>query len=178
MIGRTSKEFREIFLLLFTKELINQFAPKEIPKQELKQVPRRMFPIQLRPRKKILRIPKTKLPPHLQYLKPSPTKNLELDFPKLDLLIKDPLVREIECNGADKRVLVRGVMGAKKTNILLTKEEIDEIIQKFSKVSKIPVHDGLFKVVAGRFIFSAIVSKVAGSRFIIKKMVYDPMFRR
>lgn len=178
MLERTSKEFREIFLLLFTKELINQFAPEKIPKPGLKQGSRRPPPIQFRARKKILRIPRTRLPPHLQYLKPSPTKNLELDFPKLDPLIKDPMVREVECNGADKEILVRGVMGVKKTNILLTKEEIDEIIQKFSQVSKIPVHDGLFKVVVGRFIFSAIVSKVAGSRFIIKKMVYDPLFRR
>ena len=191
MLNRSSREFRAFFLLNFTKELIEQFKPEGIsvdkPKRvasgdlfiELEQRKRSQQLVRpsIRPRKKILRVPKTKLPPHLQYLKPTPTRGVEIDLGKLNDLAKDPMVKDIECNGSGKNVLVRGSMGEKKTSIILTREEIDEIIQRFSEISKIPTHEGFFKVVVGNFIFSAIISSVTGSKFIIKKMTYSPSFR-
>jgi len=89
---------------------------------------------------------------------------------KLDPLVKDPLVRAIECNGPDERVIVTGAMGRKSTKIILTKEELSEIIKKFSDASKIPVHEGIFRVVFGGLSLSAIVSEIIGSKFLIKKM--------
>lgn len=232
MIGKTSRDFRTLFLLQFTKELIEQsvrhsaeyFSEKQVyelkeilgqekikRKDDKKDIEEKIkqlvkgekqekpfsspFPFQepfstqkpirkpfvreeSKQKKRVLRVPKTRLPPHLQYLKPSVTrsKDVKLELGKLDSLLRDPMVRDIECHGPDKPVVVKGVMGEKKTNIILTKEEINEVIDKFSKASKIPVHQGLFKVVAGKFIFSAIVSEVTGSKFIIKKMTYNPLF--
>ena len=54
---------------------------------------------------------------------------------------------------------------------ILSKEEINEIIIKFSQASKIPTHEGVFRVAVGKFIFSAIISDVISSKFIIQKMV-------
>ena len=122
-------------------------------------------------------IPKTQLPPRFQYLKPTPTK-LEIDLGKLNPLVSDPLVGEIECSGANQNIIVVGTMGKKKTNIFLSREEIEDVINKFSEVSKIPVQEGVFKVVAGNYIFSAVVSNLITSRFIIKKINYNPSFRR
>jgi hypothetical protein len=119
-------------------------------------------------------IPEPKLPPHLQYLKPIPAPAVEIDLLNLNPLIKDPAVRVIECN-PDERAIVTGTMGTKPTDIILNKEDIDTIINRFSEISKIPVSEGIYRVIAGNLILSAIISEVIGSRFIIRKMATFPI---
>lgn len=132
------------------------------------QLPRR--PLKPLPKRPALIIPQQKLPQRLQYIRPTPTA-IQIDLGKLNSLIKDPLTRSIECNGADKNILTKGATGqAKTTNIILNDKEVTEIIEKFSTTAKIPVEEGVFKVVVGKLILSAIVSEVIGSKFIIKKM--------
>lgn len=118
-------------------------------------------------------IPEQKLPPNLQYLQPTPTDR-GIDLGKLNPLAKDPMVRIIDCSGPDQNVVVTGNMGTKKTGIILGRDEINDIVEKFSRESKIPAHEGVFKVVVGRFIFLAIISEIIGSRFTIKKMIAAP----
>ncbi len=199
MLRQTSEEFKAFFLLEFTRKLIEHSAPKEVLelkevlKEETKGIRRKRGRIQqLKPlvkplsrpeslttkSKRVLKIPKTKLPSHLQYLKPSSTKDTQMELGKLDSLIKDPLVTDIECSGPNEVVTVKTTTGTKKTNIVLTKEEINDVIKKFSEAAKIPVHEGLFKVVVGRMIFSAVISNITDSRFIIKKMTYNPGFQK
>lgn len=205
-----SQNFKKLFLLYFTKELIMHSASGEVlqlqnlereqikegkkeflrsiktripqKKEELKKedldfykIFKEMTPkINLQARS--LRIPEPKLPPHLQYLKPVP-REIKIDLEKLNPLIKDPAVKIIECNGPDEHIVVRGTMGTKPTNIVLNKEEIESVIKKFSEISKIPAHEGIYKVVVGRLILSAIISEIIGSKFIIKKMLYSPNFQ-
>jgi hypothetical protein len=114
------------------------------------------------------------LPPHIQYLRPTPM-NKDIDLGKINPLINDQMVRTIECYGQDENLVVKGAMGVKKTSIILGKEEVEDIIQRFSKETKIPVQEGVFKVVAGRLIFMAIISGLVGSKFVIKKMVPEQM---
>jgi|TARA_B100001971_G_scaffold213568_1_gene247313 CRISPR/Cas system-associated protein Cas7 (RAMP superfamily) len=121
-------------------------------------------------------VPKSKLPPRLQYLKPTPT-NFEIDLGKLNPLIKDPLVKKIECIGVNKNIIVSGMIGRKKTDIILNREEVEQIIKIFSETAKIPIHEGVFKVVLGKLILSAVISNIIGSKFIIKKMIYNPGFK-
>ena len=118
-----------------------------------------------------LRIPETRLPSRLQYLKPTPTK-AEIDLGDLNPLLKDPAVKIIECDGAGKRIIVKGTMGIKPTAITLEKDEINEVIKKFSETTKIPIQEGIYKVVFGNLIFSSIFSEVISSKFIIRKMSY------
>ncbi|MEK6897949.1 MAG: hypothetical protein AABX28_01175 [Nanoarchaeota archaeon] len=117
----------------------------------------------------VLRIPVQKLPPRFEYLKPTPTAK-EIELGKLNPLIRDPLVRGIECNGQNTAIVVTGSMGMKNTNIVFDESEINEIIEKFSQATKIPYGDGVFHVVFGKLIFLAIVSPEIGSKFVIKKM--------
>lgn len=117
-----------------------------------------------------LTIPKQRLPPWLNYLRPAPT-NLQIDLGKLNHLLQDPSVREIICDGPDKNISVNSG-GRKNTNIILTKKEIENVIQKFSQVSKIPMQEGVFRVAVGKLIFYSIISKVVGSKFIIRKMLF------
>ncbi|MFH1787569.1 MAG: hypothetical protein ABH811_02155 [archaeon] len=121
---------------------------------------------------KSLRIPEPKFPPRLQYLKPIPVK-VDLDLGKLNVLVKDPMVRIIECNGPDENIIVESNLGIKKTSIILNEEEIDEIINKFSEAAKIPVSEGVFRVVFGEFVFLAVISGVVSSKFVIRKMRYN-----
>lgn len=154
---------------------------EEAIEEELKSEPIpgkfRRVPARKRPRVPMLarlRIPEIKLPLRLQYLRPTP-KNIKIDLLKLTPLVNDPAVRHIECNGPDKPVMVEGKMGRKKTKIILNKEDIENIINKFAELSKIPIHEGIYRVVLGKLVFSAIISNIVGSKFIIKKMAaYSP----
>jgi len=130
----------------------NIFIQNQIPIQKLK-----------------LTIPETKLPERLNYLKPIPFE-ANISLGKLDVLIKDPDVKVIECNGHEDNLIVKGNMGERKTSVTLTKGEIEQIIHNFSDKTKIPVQEGIYKVVFGKLILMAIISEAVGSKFIIKKM--------
>ena len=122
-----------------------------------------------------LRIPEMRLPPQFAYLKPGePRQNANIDLGKLNDLIYDPAVKIIEVNGENQQTIVKGSMGTQPTNIILTKEEIDQILQKFSKASKIPIGEGTNKIILGNLSLSAIISREAGARFIITKMPLAP----
>lgn len=121
-----------------------------------------------------LKIPQTRLPQHLRYIKPeiTPTK---IDLGKLNPLINNPMIKTIECNGPNQRIIIRDT-SEKQTKIILTKKEIDEILEKFAKTAKIPiVSEGIFRVAVGRLVLSAIISKVIPSKFIIKKIKPSPV---
>ncbi len=118
---------------------------------------------------KVLKIPEPQLPERFQYLNPTPTKK-QIDLGKLNPLLQDPGVRIIECEGADERIFVTGTMGKKPTKIVLSEQEINDIIQRFSEEAKIPVHEGVFRIVVGNWILSSVVSDIAGSRFILKRV--------
>ncbi|MBU2052927.1 MAG: hypothetical protein ABIJ14_02180 [Nanoarchaeota archaeon] len=150
------------------RQLLNRKKPQIFRVQQ--QPIRRAPPIH------VLKIPEPRLPPTLQYLKPTPTAGKEIDLAKLNPLLQDPAVKEIQCDGKDQNIVVRGTMGVKKTSIILSKEEIDSVLNKFSESAKIPLQEGIFRVVVGKLILSAIVSGVISSRFIIKKMMYHPGF--
>lgn len=117
-----------------------------------------------------LTIPEPNLPERLRYLKPTPIP-VDMDVGSLNPLMKDPHVRTVECAGPGKAILVTGTMGEKKTNIILDENEINDIINRFSIASKIPISEGVYKVAVGRTMFMAIISEIIGSKFIIKKMV-------
>ncbi len=204
-----SNNFKKLFLLHFTKELIMHSAEGEFlklqnlvrqqSKGEEDELIRSIKIIEPEKKGKLLRsdlnfskifnikpksslqkrtltIPEPTLPAHLQYLKPVP-RNIEIDLEKLNPLIKDPAVKFIECNGPDEHIIVKGEMGTKPTNIVLGKEEIDKITKTFSQISRIPTNDGVYRVVVGRLILSAIISDVIGTKFTIKKLFYAPYFK-
>jgi hypothetical protein len=116
-----------------------------------------------------VRIPETALPETVSYLKPIPTSE-EIDLGKLNILVRDPLVKVMECNAPGQNVIVIGIMGRKKTPIILNKEEIEDVLQRFSQAAKIPVHEGLFKAAYGSLVISAVISEIVGIQFIIRKI--------
>ncbi|MFH1710959.1 MAG: hypothetical protein ABH840_01480 [Nanoarchaeota archaeon] len=126
---------------------------------------------QLKPvfKKPVLRIQEHPLPATVSYLKPTPT-NEEINLGNLNTIIQDPLVKIIECNGPNENIFVGGIMGRKPTATKLSQNEIEEILGKFATASKIPVHEGLFKAAIGNLVISAVISEIAGIKFVIRKI--------
>jgi len=116
-----------------------------------------------------LKIPEIPLPATLSYLRPTPTSEW-IDVGSLNVLVRDPLVKIIECNGPNENIFVGGIMGYKKTPIKLSKEEILDILERFSFATNIPISEGLFKAAAGNLVISAVISDVAGIKFVIRKI--------
>lgn len=88
---------------------------------------------------------------------------------KLNVLIKDPYVNEIECNGADNPLIVKKSGMTQNTQINLTIEEIYEIVAEFSQRTRIPVISGRIKAALDNLIITAVLSETLGPRFIIQK---------
>jgi len=89
---------------------------------------------------------------------------------KIEILFKDSLIQSIECLGPGKNLLIKKYGKSNITKITLTKEEINEIVDVFSKEAKIPVVGGILKAAVGDLIISAVTSEFVGSRFIISRM--------
>lgn len=136
---------------------------------ELKMISRPIQRPRIRKILPVLRIPEPALPETVSYLRPTPTSEA-VDLGKINILVRDPLVKIIECNGPDENILVMGIMGRKPTLIKLNKEEIEETVGKFAAASRIPVHEGLFKAAVGNLVISAVISEIVGIKFVIRKI--------
>lgn len=119
-------------------------------------------------------IPDVNLPERFQYLKPIPTRE-ELDLGKLNPLIRNPQIREIECDGPDTEVVIKNPT-PKKTDIFLTTEEIKNVFLAFSKAAKIPIEENIVKIAAGSFVLNGINSDVIGSKFVIRRIQTTRVF--
>tara|TARA_Y100000034_G_scaffold126562_1_gene177961 strand:- start:457 stop:1155 length:699 start_codon:yes stop_codon:yes gene_type:complete len=124
-----------------TKLTINPLKPA-IPKEEIQEIPQ--TPI----------IPPVKGYPNVG---------------KLNLLISDVGVESIECLGANKNVIVKKGGKVQQTRIILTRNEIKQILEDFSQKTKIPLQAGTFKAILNNLILTAIISEFSGTRFIIQK---------
>ena len=96
--------------------------------------------------------------------------NVNIDLDKLNSLIHDPRISIIECPGPDKVVLAKIGSQVTATKMSLSQNEIQNIIEQFSKEAKIPIIPGLFKAAAGNLVITAVISDLVGSRFIISKI--------
>ena len=123
----------------------------------------------IRNNKRILKVPEPRLPQRLAYLRPTSTQET-LNLPKIQDLVKDPNVKTIEVEGTNQKVIVIGTMGRKSTSIILTKQEIDQILNEFSMISKIPISEGITKIAAGNLTLTSIKSG-KDMHFIIRKIM-------
>ncbi len=140
------------------------------PKQENFQMQRFNPPTRTQNNQEIpkLIIPDVNLPERFQYLKPGLTQET-IDLGKLNPLIKDPQVREIQCDGPDKEIIVKTPM-LKRTSIVLNQEEIKDVFYEFSRIAKIPAKENIVKIAAANLILNGINSDVIEPKFIIRKI--------
>lgn len=111
----------------------------------------------------------------LESIKPEyKLKPEDFNLGKIEVLLKDPLIQSIESPGPGKNILVKKYDKINVTKIILSQEEINEIIANFSSKAKIPLLGGILKAVVGNLVISAITSEFVGSRFIINRI--NPSF--
>jgi len=117
---------------------------------------------------------KAQIPPQIKALKEvrpvAQERPQGLALGRLEPLVKDLSVQSIECPGPGKNVLVKKYNKINVTKIIMSKSEIDEIIDNFSKNAMIPVVGGILKAAVGDLVISAVISEYVGSRFILNKI--------
>ncbi len=107
----------------------------------------------------------------LAEIKPEPQpKPQGFNLGKLEPILQDNSIQIIECSGPGKNVLVRKYNQPNVTKIILSQEEITDIINNFSREARIPVVGGILKAAVGSLVISAVISDFVGSRFIINKI--------
>ena len=98
----------------------------------------------------------------------------EFNLGKIETFLKDPLLQSIECQGPGKTILIKRYNQINSTRITLSQQEINQIINDFSKQAKIPTTGGILKAAVGNLVISAVISEFVGSRFIITKINPQP----
>ncbi len=149
---------------------------RRLPRISLRQMPRNMnYPFQsLQPPRQIANMPMASPIPAVN-LPPSNRPQGGFAMPdfislgKLSQLLRDPSVFSVECPGPNKNILVNKSGRLQMTQIILTKEEIDSIMEEISERTKIPIMGGLFKAAMGDVLITAVISDYIGSRFVIQK---------
>jgi len=122
---------------------------------------------QIQPPQPKISTPKVEPPKFI--VKPEFTQPAQIDLGKLNFFLQDPNLTSIECPGPNKFLIVKSFGVARPTKITLTNEEINNIIKKFSEETRIPLIGNIFKAALGNLTITAVISEVAGSRFIITK---------
>lgn len=92
-------------------------------------------------------------------------------YGKLSTLMRDPMVNYIECQGPDTPIIVVKNNQKQQTNITMNYDEMRSFFNYVSEKSKIPIMDGVFRVVVDDNLFNAIISEEIGTKFIIKRNV-------
>ena len=90
-------------------------------------------------------------------------------YGKLQPLLVDQMVTSIECSGADKQLTIMMAGQILPTKIILSQKDIADILKTISEKTKIPLVEGVFRAAIDNLVINAVVSKMIGSRFIIKK---------
>lgn len=88
---------------------------------------------------------------------------------KILSFLSDPSVFSVECPGPDKNVLVNRAGAVQSSQLLLKKEEVDELLEDISNKTRVPIVPGVFRAAYQNFIITAVVSEFVGTRFIIQK---------
>ena len=157
--------------ILKTRRLISSFRQKHLPNQ--KESPKPSSNNQ-QINNTSINNPKIKNTPVNRpdlSIKPEPEKKpTDFNLEKIDSLINDPLVQQIECQGKGKNILVKRRGNTNITRIVLSEEDINKIIGKFSSEAKIPVVGGILKAAVGDMVISAVISENIGPKFIINKI--------
>jgi hypothetical protein len=184
----TKEEIKQIIKEEIKEKVKEKLSPplkKEIKKENLKDssfIPGRpiMEPPVVPPRrptnfgvKRVLKIPKVTLPPYLSNIKPVATNKVSIDLGKLNPFVDDPNVSSLETEGENEPVYVSGSMGRRPTSVKLSRVEIDEVINRFSEMSKIPKKNGMFRVAVGKLLITAMISDSVSPRFVIERMKPD-----
>lgn len=153
-------------------DLVPKFSERVMrASMEMPRVLRRN-PIVMPPRAPVRKVvPQAIVPPRPQIVPSMISGNVGLsqEYGRITPLLDDDSISTIECQGAEKSVMI--IRGGRRqpTRIVLSADEIKEILEKVSDAVHIPILEGVFRAAIDNFSINAIVSDIIGSRFVIKK---------
>lgn len=126
---------------------------------------------------KALQITPTKIKKSIQKpLKPLiekpiyPVKKNLLQSVSINELMQNPAVISLECKGPNTQLILKTRAGPSTINKTLSLEEINDIIQKFSEESHIPIISEVFRAVVNNMMITASLSNPETPQFIITKL--------
>lgn len=124
-------------------------------------------------------VPQIQVPPVVRPIVPRETNvGLSRDYGKITLLLNDPSVSTIECQGAGKALTIIQAGRKQMTKIILSAEDIKNILGEISDAVRIPLLEGVFRAAVDNFSINAVISDTIGSRFVIKKQTAYSMLER
>ena len=159
-------------------EIVPKTAPQKVqmqtqilkPKMQVK--PRYISKTQL-PRPKIsplihAKSMKSMIKPQAKIEKPM-QKNA-LQSISINELMQNPAVISLECKGPDIPLIMKTRAGPTTIDKILSLEEINEIINKFSEESHIPIVSEVFRAIVNNMMITASLSNPEAPQFIITKL--------
>lgn len=91
-------------------------------------------------------------------------------YGKIHTLLLDPMISVIQCQGAGQQVSIVKRGTRQITTIILSQEDIQEILEQFSNDSHIPLIDGPFNAQVNDLNISGVNSSMVGSSFVINRV--------
>lgn len=175
------RDLRKTFLETFVHQLIVNSLVGPIKNQIVKETTQPFFisnenyrPSMIKPRIQVERvkpIPKFHSPIMVPQRQPSQIRNEDFDLGKITQFLRDPSVLSVECPGPGKNIHVNRSGTIQTTPLVLSKEEINNIMDEVSSNTRIPVTSGLFRAIMNEFLVTAVISEFVGTRFIIQKRI-------
>lgn len=175
----------EIFLNNFVEKILELKAPSAVTQIHGSDAMQGSLlkPSDIRPNVPFV-VPKTKLNSSTvmhsavpQFTKPvniTASKNISQNYfsstDKLNSLIDDIYVSEIECVNSDAPLTVKKFGAIQKTGLRLSVDEIYELVAEFSQKTRIPVVEGRIRAALNNLVISANLSGKLGPSFIIQKI--------
>ncbi len=105
--------------------------------------------------------------PPLQIIQGQPIPRITLG--KITPLLNERSISSIECPGPNKNLLIFKGGTIEATPIILRQDEIDEIMEEISAITRIPIVQGVFKAAITNLVVTAVISEFVGTRFLIEK---------
>jgi len=101
---------------------------------------------------------------------PVPTIQSSFNLGGVSQLLQDKTIKLIQCDGSRAPLKISQNNEMIQVDLALNEEEINEIIRKFSLRSGTPLTEPVFQAEFQDLRIMAIISKYAGSRFIITRL--------
>lgn len=173
----------EVFLNNFVEKILELKAPVGVAQSHGSMQSSLLKPSEIKPNSTFA-VPKFKLNSSApvpivvpQFTKPvniTASKNISQDYfgstDKLNSLIDDRYVSEIECVNSDTPLTVKKFGAIQKTGVRLSIDEIYELVAEFSQKTRIPVIEGRIRAALNNLVISANLSGKLGPSFIIQKI--------
>jgi hypothetical protein len=91
-------------------------------------------------------------------------------YGKITPLLNDTSISVIECQGKGKELMIVRAGQRQRTRIVLNSDDIANILEKIADEAHVPLIEGIFRASLSDFSINAVISKMVGSRFVIKKV--------